>query len=457
MALEPLAQDAVIASEGAVPNSGDTGQRAARSHWRIRSAAPIFWLMFAINTANYLDRLIVVAVGPTLKTEFHLTDSQIGWIGSAFLLVYTLAALPLGLLADLRISRARVVAAGVALWSVMSGGAAFARGFGSLFATRALVGVGEASYYPAGTAILSAYYPRVRRAQVMSRWQAGQIVGAALAFALSAAFFVWFPAHLAWRIAFLVTGLPGLALAALMWFVSDTPGASARPEQAEHPVGQDMRAVWRTTQAHIAQVLRIRTLWLVTALQALSFLVVTPAITFLTIYVRSTKGPFHLSASHASLITGLLVVGGGVSGVLLGGHVADWLGKRFIGGRVISVGVGFAVAIPCYMVMLLTHALPVFVVAGIITVLALNLPSGPLTAVMQDATPPALRATAVAVVTLFSHICGDVWASTVVGILATMLHEHEAWALLIIGAPALLLGAIIALLGAGSYARDAHH
>jgi len=414
--------------------------------------------MFAINTVNYLDRLIVVAVGPTLKSEFHLTDSEIGWISSAFLLVYTLAALPLGLLADLRVSRAKVVAVGVALWSVMSGGAAFARGFGSLFATRALVGVGEASYYPAGTAILSAYYPRERRAQVMSRWQAGQLLGTALAFALSAAFFVWFPAHLAWRIAFLVTGLPGLALAALMWFVNDspqeTPGISPG---AEKPEGQDARTAWQTTRAHIAQVLRIRTLWLVTALQALSFLVVTPAVTFLTIYIRSEKGPFHLNASHASLITGLLVVGGGVSGVLLGGHVADWLGRRFAGGRVLAVGVGFAVAIPCYIVMLLTHALPVFIVAGIITVLALNLPSGPLTAVMQDATPPALRATAVAVVTLFSHFCGDVWASSAVGVLATALHEHEALALLIIGAPALVIGAIIALLGASIYARDARH
>ncbi|MEO7003424.1 MAG: MFS transporter [Ktedonobacterales bacterium] len=452
---EPLAFPHAGAGDGDSAAISSSPPVAVRSGWHIRRAAWVFWLMFAINTLNYLDRLIVVAVGPTLKAQFNLTDSAIGWLGSAFLLVYTLAALPLGLLADLRISRAKVVSAGVALWSLMSGGAAFALGFGSLCATRALVGVGEASYYPAGTAILSAYYSREQRARVMSRWQVGQLLGTALAFAISAAFFAWFPAHLAWRVAFLVTGLPGLALAALMWFVDDTPQGT--PHRGGQQRKQDMRSVWETARAHIAQVVRIRTLWLVIALQALSFLVITPAVTFLTIYVRSEKGPFHLSASHAALITGLLVVGGGVCGVLLGGYVSDWLGRRFVGGRVLAACIGFALAIPCYTVMLLTHALPVFVVAGILTVLALNLPAGPLTAVTQDATPPALRATAVAIAGLFSHLLGDVWASSAVGILATALHEREALALLIVGAPALAIGVVVAWLGARTYSRDAHH
>ncbi len=123
----------------------------------INTALPVFWLLFAINTVNYLDRFLAVAVAPTLKQEFHLTDGNIGALSSAFILIYAVASLPLGLLAD-RASRARVVAAGVSLWSIASGVTGLANGLPLLFATRAGVGIGEASYYPAGTALLSAYY-----------------------------------------------------------------------------------------------------------------------------------------------------------------------------------------------------------------------------------------------------------------------------------------------------------
>src|SRR5689334_24526153 len=102
----------------------------------IRTARPVFWLLFGINCVNYLDRLVALAFGSTLKAEFHLTDSDIGFMSSAFLLIYTLAAIPMGLLAD-RMSRARVVAAGVALWSVASGTTAFVGNFFGLMLTRA--------------------------------------------------------------------------------------------------------------------------------------------------------------------------------------------------------------------------------------------------------------------------------------------------------------------------------
>src|SRR5581483_4370385 len=122
----------------------------------------VFWLMFLINVVNYLDRFVAAAVGPTLKQEFGLADSQVGLLTTAFLLVYTVAGLPLGLLAD-RSSRARIVAIGVGIWSVFSGYTAFARGFGELFASRVGVGIGESSYLPAGTALLSTYYPLKKR------------------------------------------------------------------------------------------------------------------------------------------------------------------------------------------------------------------------------------------------------------------------------------------------------
>jgi sugar phosphate permease len=441
-----------------------TGQRGkspgggARRREIVRPAT-IFAIMFAVNAVNYLDRFLVVAVGPTLKTQFHLPDRDIGVLGSAFLLVYTLAAVPLGLLAD-RVSRARVVAVAVGIWSVASTATSIVRGFSGLLLTRALVGIGEAGYYPAGTALLSAYYPLAQRARIMSRWSAGQLVGLALAFALSAGLAVWLGLAHAWRVAFLLTGPPGLLLALLMWRVADAP-----PEQlaessvyaadaTEASASRSLRQSLIRGREHLARVLRIRTLWLVIGLQALYFIVATPAITFLPIYLRSGRGPFRLGSAETSLLAGAMIVLGGLCGVLLGGNLSDWLSPRARGGRILAAAVGFGLALPCYALMLLTDRLPVFVLAGTLAVLALNIQAGPLTAAVQDATPAALRASAVAVTFVCSHLLGDVWASSAVGSLSTRLHEHSGQALLIVGVPALVVATLLAVGGAGYYAGE---
>lgn len=460
VAKQPTADQWIVQPDDTPPVSPETTSPARRGWWRtrpIRSAAVVFWLMFAINAVNYLDRFLAVAVGPTLKAEFHLRDGTIGALSSAFLLVYTVGALPLGLLAD-RVSRARVVAAGVALWSVASTATAFTRGFGGLAATRAGVGIGEASYYPAGTALLSAYFPLKGRAKVMSRWGAGQLVGIAVAFGVSGWLAHWLGAAHAWRVAFLLSGPPGLLLAALMWFVADTPPGGAAESSTYALAGRpgargNAGEGWGALE-RVRSVLRIRTVWLVLVLQATYYIAATPAVTFLPIYLRSPHGPFHLDATRGSLLMGVIVVIGGLSGVLLGGSLADWLARRVRGGRVLAAGIGSAVALPCYALMLLSHSLPIFVAAATVTVLALNLQAGPLTAAVQDATPKALRATAVAVTLLLSHLLGDVWSPWVVGSISTALHERSGVALAIVGLPTLAVATVVGILGTRLYAAE---
>ncbi|HEY7341705.1 MAG TPA: MFS transporter [Ktedonobacterales bacterium] len=435
-----------------------------RTKW-MRSATVVFWLMFAINAVNYLDRLIVVAVGPALKADFHLLDSQIGILSSAFILVYAVAALPCGLLAD-RFSRTRVITFGVSLWSLMSAATAFVRSFPPLFFTRAMVGVGEASYYPAGSALLGAYYPLKKRARIMSGWQSGQLFGMVLAFGIVALLdSIIDPAREPWRIAFFITGIPGLILALFIWFVKDQPDVSVESgeelEDAEaghvgdaHGAALSLSGGFGAMMQSVGTVLRIRTVWVVVALQALMFIVVTPAITFLPIYVHSENGPFHLKSNTTALVAGAIIVVGGVSGILLGGVLADKMSARFRGGRVLAVSLGFGLAIPFYALALLTSSLPIFILFGIIAVMVLNLPVGPLVAALTDATPPLLRATAFAVALSLAHLLGDVWAPYLVGGISTGLHEHANLALLIVGLPCLAVAAIAAFFGARIYSID---
>lgn len=210
----------------------------------------------------------------------------------------------------------------------------------------------------------------------------------------------------------------------------------------------------RVAGRRIAQTLRIRTVLIVVILQALTFVVVTPTLTFLPIYVRSNTGPFRLDAVTAPILTGIIVVVGGLAGSLLGGYVADWFGRRFRGGRMLASTFGFGLALPAFVIMLVSHSIPVFLIAGLVTVFGLTMSPGPLTASAQDVTPPALRATAIAVALTLSHLLGDVWAPGVIGAISTKLGERSDLALLIIGTPALALATLAGIAGARIYARD---
>ncbi|HKB32671.1 MAG TPA: MFS transporter, partial [Candidatus Dormibacteraeota bacterium] len=105
-------------------------------------------VMVGINFLNYMDRYVGAAASPLIQKEFHLSDSQVGLLGSAFLLVYAVAAVPFGFWAD-RGVRKTVVAVGVAIWSLATLFTGFARSFPQLFVSRAVLGIGEAGYYPA--------------------------------------------------------------------------------------------------------------------------------------------------------------------------------------------------------------------------------------------------------------------------------------------------------------------
>src|SRR5438046_9978711 len=116
-------------------------------------------VMVGINFLNYLDRYILPSVATRIQAEFHLTDSQVGLLGSAFLLVYAVATIPFGIWAD-RGVRKTVVGIGVTIWSLATLFTGVARSYAQLFIARAVLGIGEARYYPPGTELLADDFKR---------------------------------------------------------------------------------------------------------------------------------------------------------------------------------------------------------------------------------------------------------------------------------------------------------
>ena len=136
-------------------------------------------VLTATNLLNYLERNAIFALFEPVKRDLGLTDGQLGWLGTAYVLVFSLAALPLGLLGDLR-SRRGVIAGGIALWSLGTALSGLAMGFTSLFVARALVGFGGAAAAAASASMVADYFSGHRRALAMGIFMSGLAVGGVL-------------------------------------------------------------------------------------------------------------------------------------------------------------------------------------------------------------------------------------------------------------------------------------
>src|SRR5207249_2119665 len=136
-------------------------------------------VLLAINTMNFFDRQILPAVQEKIKDQWKLSDTELGWLGTAFILLYALVGLPLGRLADVW-RRKWILALGVGLWSLLTLGSGLAWSFWSLFVMRLGVGVGEASCAPAASSLIGDLFPAQRRARALGIFMIGLPVGLAL-------------------------------------------------------------------------------------------------------------------------------------------------------------------------------------------------------------------------------------------------------------------------------------
>jgi MFS family permease len=168
-------------------------------------------LLALINLLNYIDRNVIYALFEPIKRDLALTDSQLGWLGSAYILVFSVAALPFGVLSDLR-SRRAVIAGGVTVWSAFTFLSGLVNSFGQLFTCRAVVGVGEAAFGPAAASLVADYFPARGRAIAMGILSSGIALGGVLGLLLGG----YLEGIYGWRIAFMTVGVPGFICAVLV-------------------------------------------------------------------------------------------------------------------------------------------------------------------------------------------------------------------------------------------------
>jgi MFS family permease len=194
------------------------------------------WYVVVILTIAYvfsfLDRQILSLLVEPIRADLGISDTQMSLLqGLAFGIFYTVLGIPIGRLADKR-SRRAIVATGITIWCLMTAACGLAKDFGQLFVARIGIGVGEATLNPSAYSLISDYFPREKRARPLSFYNMGVSLGAGLAMVLGGQLIAWVFSQpqlelpvvgklFHWQSVFLMVGLPGLFVAALMFTVKE--------------------------------------------------------------------------------------------------------------------------------------------------------------------------------------------------------------------------------------------
>jgi MFS family permease len=350
-----------------------------------------FFVLVAINTMNFYDRQVLPAVQEKIRVEWKLSDTQLGWLGTAFILLYAVIGLPLGRIAD-RWNRRWLLAAGVALWSATTFLSGFATGFWGLFVFRLCVGIGEATCAPTSSSLIGDLVPARRRALAMSIFMLGLPVGLALSFFVSGAV----AQRHGWQAAFFVAGVPGLVLAVLVLWIHDPPrGGEALRTPSEVSIGAVAR-----------RVLAMPTMWLIIISGALHNFNMYALGSFLASFLRRYHG---VTIEQAGLVSGL-VYGVGAVGLFAAGWLGDRAFRKGPGGRLHVAWIGLALAVPCLLLGLAAPPGRLWVcVAGLLPgCLLLYAYYGTVYATIQDIVEPASRGMAMAIYFCAMYLLGGV-------------------------------------------------
>jgi len=371
----------------------------AANAWRI------LFLLFLANMFNFFDRTIPAIIIEPIRMEWSLSDLQLGLIGTAFTIVYAIAGVPLGRMADTG-SRRKIMGWGLTVWSGLTAVNGLAWNFWSFLLIRMGVGIGEASYAPAANSLIGDLFPAHKRARAMGLFMLGLPIGLLLAFFTIGAMVEAFDS---WRAPFFIAAVPGLILAVFIFFIKEPKrGAAEQVQSSTEAVEKPLR-----------KVMAIRTFWWL-VMAGLAFNFATYACN--SFMVPMLQRYFLLPLEQAAMATGVIVGLTGLVGLTLGGWLADKIHQRWATGRLVFAAVSMLIAALATGYALLAGRVEVAVFVALFSIgwlFAYNFYTCVYTAI-QDVIEPRLRATAMALFFAGLYLLGGGLGPLAVG----MLSDH---------------------------------
>lgn len=392
-----------------------------------------------INLLNYLDRYVVSGIVPDLKAPpLCLSDSQIGLLTTAFMLVYMVVAPVFGALGD-RGSRTRPIAIGVFVWSIATVLSGFAGNYAHLLGARALVGIGEAAYVAIAPALLADCFSRAQRGRVLAVFNMAIPVGAALGYIVGGLM----SHHYGWREAFFVAGAPGIVLALFVLRLPDPPRGSHEETEEGGAASTNAAGSAAPNAASVYWSLLRRSNYM---LVVLGYAAYTFALGGLAVWMPNfLERVHHIPAVKATTSFGGIVVVTGFLGTFMGGWLGDYWLKYSRQAYLWMSGCVTLLAAPFAFVALTAAAPSVYYPAIVVAELLLFMSTGPINSAIINLVSPTERASAIALSMFIIHLLGDVPSPTLIGWLSDISSLGKA---VLIVPVAVLISGIIWLVSA---------
>src|SRR3954470_12558048 len=350
----------------------------------------VLGLLTAVYAFNFLDRTIFNVLIEPIKKEFALSDTTMGLLaGFGFVLFYSLLGIPIARVAD-RLNRRNIVAIAFAFWSAMT----FLCGMASSAATLALarigVGIGESAGTPASQSLVADLFNKNERPRALGIYAIGTYLGVFLGYFIGG----YVNQHYGWRMAFFAAGLPGIALAAVLWLTISEPKRGAMAETfAPEPIGP--------------------TLGFLASQWSFVIVLIGFCLTTYTNYASAAWIPpflarvHHLSSAEIGTYAGTFKGLSGMAGTLIGGLVVARISRRDDRWKLWAPAITSFLAGPVFALCMLTQDFAMMVAMLALTSFLVGFHLGPIFAIAQTVAKPSMRALASALIALTATCFGQ--------------------------------------------------
>lgn len=413
-------------------------QRAPSSAYRHYVLAALS----AVYMLNLVDRGLMMLLLEPIKLDLDLSDTQLGLVtGIVFGLFYATVGIPIARLAD-RGNRAIITAVAIGVWGLTVMACLWVTSFVQLAAARMAAAVGEAGCKPPAYSLVGDYFPASsERTRAMAIFLGAGSFSSLFSFMAGG----WLNELYGWRMTFFLMGIPGLALALLVWLTVREPRRHATDDgmSAGHSMRQILALLWRRRSCR----------YLCLGLIALYTMSLGLGPWYAAFLIRSHGIGTGELGTWLGLIFGL----GGGAGALLGGYLGGHVFHRSEITQVRFTALSVGALVPCFLLFLLAPGKLMALLALIPLAIVFSVFLGPTYALLQSLVPDDTRATTMALVMFLTNLIGMGIGPQLVGIASDLLapsfgSDSLRYAMLIISAVA--VGAAYLFWQAGATVRD---
>jgi MFS family permease len=396
----------------------------------------IFTLLFLLYLFDYADRMVVNSMFTSIQADWHITDTQCGWLVSVIYLAIGILTFPVSFLID-RWSRTKTIGIMAIVWSLATALCALTGNYVQLFMARILIGFGEAGYAPGGSALISGIYPVDKRSKMMGLWNASIPLGSAIGVTMGGII----AQSLGWKHAFGLVAFPGLVIAILFLFVKDYKTVDLSFVDKKN-IKVKMKAKDIITEFTAKKSL----IFTYFGMAAVVF-VTTAMIVWLPKYFEIERS---ISPKSAGTLAGAVMVLA-LIGAPMGGFLTDLWRKTQPRARLLFPAISTLVsAVILFISLTLLNGLGQLILLFVFGILIMSFISGA-AAVTQDVIHPGLRATSYAIAVAVQNLLGSFTAPIVLGKISDLTNIKTAMAIL---PSVLVIGGILFYIGSKYYVKD---